>query len=336
MHQLDQLPNRPMPHAIAGSAFPPGALPTSAEEALTLGGLDWTVELHPAFGSYEEPSGVGEDGSLLTERILVPDPRHRSVIRRNPDGTAACLGMVGLRQEPLQNREAFAFLDDLLGVESGARVIGAGPLDGGRRTFAFVELPRHLELRDGDRINHYLLAENRHDGNGAFRIAAMGNRPFCTNQIRATFRGASLSFSARHTSSVKGRAEEARAALGLVDRYAEALERAAGTLLELEMSSRGLEAFAADLLPEPPKATERQRASVADSRSELLTIARESATCEPGRGTGWAAWNAATEWDQHFRGGRKGSPARQAERALTADPDLFATRALRLLAPALA
>ena len=332
---LDQLPTRAMPHKIIGSAFPEGAEPASAAEALTLGKLDWTVELAPAFGALAMPLGVGADGELLTEMRPVADSRHRAVIRRESPNGPTVLGMAGLRYEPLQNAEAFAFLDDMLQAEGRARIIGAGALDGGRRTFAFIELPRHIELRDGDKINTYLLAENRHDGNGSFRLAAMGNRPYCTNQIRATLRGARLSFNARHTSSITARAEEARQALGLVDRYAEALEAAAGTLLEMELSDSDLTSWADELLPEPPAATERQRATVADNRGELLAIARSSATCESGRGTAWAAWNAATEWDQHYRG-RSRNELRIAERAMTADSDGFATRALQLLAPALA
>lgn len=67
----------------------------SCAEALTLAGLDWSVDLQPLF--------AGDD--------LIDVPAHRAVVRSD---TGAVLGVVGDDFVPFGNADAFAFFEPLV------------------------------------------------------------------------------------------------------------------------------------------------------------------------------------------------------------------------------
>ncbi len=61
----------------------------------------------------------------------------------------------------VQNHEAFAFIDQLLG--SSINFETAGSLHGGRRVWVLATLPEHVEV-GGDSVRPYVLLMNSHDG----------------------------------------------------------------------------------------------------------------------------------------------------------------------------
>ena len=74
------------------------------------------------------------------------------------------LGVVGERYRIVQNHEAFAFVDQLLG--SAIHFETAGSLNGGRRVWVLATLPEHVEV-GGDAVRPYVLLMNSHDGSTA-------------------------------------------------------------------------------------------------------------------------------------------------------------------------
>lgn len=78
------------------------------------------------------------------------------------------LGIVTDRYKVVQNEEAFAFTDALLG--EGVRYETAGSLQGGKRTWMLARLP-HQYIISGDEISPYLVFMNSHDGTGAIKTA---------------------------------------------------------------------------------------------------------------------------------------------------------------------
>jgi len=78
--------------------------------------------------------------------------------------TAEVLGIVGERYRIVQNHEAFAFVDQLLG--SSIHFETAGSLHGGKRVWVLATLPDHVEV-GGDAVRPYVLLMNSHDGSTA-------------------------------------------------------------------------------------------------------------------------------------------------------------------------
>lgn len=69
----------------------------------------------------------------------------------------------------MQNHEAFAFVDQLLG--SAIHFETAGSLHGGRRVWVLATLPEHVEV-GSDAVRPYVLLMNSHDGSTAVVAAA--------------------------------------------------------------------------------------------------------------------------------------------------------------------
>ena len=119
--------------------------PDSREE-LWMAGLDWSV--------VQEPIYTGRKELVEGYKANIRDSD------RNP------LGVMADRYQVIQNREAFAFTDSLLG--EGVRYEIAGSLLGGRKVWMLARMP-HEYIISGERISPYLLFSNTHDGSGAVR-----------------------------------------------------------------------------------------------------------------------------------------------------------------------
>ncbi len=119
-----------------------------SREALIVAGLDWNVVQKPVFTQ----DGVKVKGYYANVR----------------DYDGSVLGIVTSRYKVVQNREAFAFTDGLLG--EGVRYETAGSLMGGKKTWILAKLPEKYIIQ-GDQVIPYLVFSNTHDGSGAIKIA---------------------------------------------------------------------------------------------------------------------------------------------------------------------
>lgn len=120
----------------------------SSQEALQASGLDWKVIQRPIMTSAYEPV-----------------PGYKANIR---DTDNKVLGVVSDRYRVVQNAEAFAFTDALLG--EGVRYETAGSLQEGRRIWLLAKLPDRYII-EGEQIEPYLVFSSSHDGSGAIKVA---------------------------------------------------------------------------------------------------------------------------------------------------------------------
>lgn len=134
--------------------------PTSAD-ALRLAGLDWTVQRKP----------IQVCGGRKVDNFFANV--------RSSDG--AVLGVVSDRYQVVQNAEAFAFTDALIGGEGQVHYETAGSLMGGRKIWLLAKLP-DTEIV-GDKTEPYLCFSNTHDGSGAIRVCMTPIRVVCNNTL---------------------------------------------------------------------------------------------------------------------------------------------------------
>ena len=123
--------------------------PATAEEAIQAARLDWQVKKLPLYAS-------DGDNSLL--RLPVPDKY--AVAREN---SLDVLGVVGSSYTPVQNREAFAFFDPIVGKQA-AIYHTAGALGKGERVWILAKLPDSIRVIGDDITDKFLLLTNSHDG----------------------------------------------------------------------------------------------------------------------------------------------------------------------------
>ena len=178
----------------------------SSDEAIKLAELDWDVVPAPIFDQF----GNEIPGYKVNQR---------STDKKN-------LGIVTDRYKIVQNREAFAFTDELLG--EGVQYETAGSLDSGKRVWMLARMENTVIAEEN--IDPYLVFTNSHDGKGAIRVAAVPVRVVCQNTLNLALSSASRHWSCVHKGDIQGKLEEARFTLASAEKYMEALEEEFGEL----------------------------------------------------------------------------------------------------------
>ena len=169
--------------------------PTSAE-ALRFAGLDYTVEKWPMY-AYDPNGIIGDD-------LHVPD-KFATVRTDN----RAVLGTVGRDYEIVQNIDAFAFFDSIVGGDHGILYETAGALGKGERIFITAKLPGYIRVGADDCIEKYLFLTTSHDGYGSITAAFTPVRIVCNNTLNAAMRNHTNAIKIRHTGGAKDRLAEA-------------------------------------------------------------------------------------------------------------------------------
>lgn len=269
-----------------------------AAQALQLAHLDWTVEQWPL------------QAIQANQRREVP--HFRANVRTD---TRAVLGVVSDRYRIFQNRDAFDFMDSLVG-EKLAMFETAGALQGGRRVWILARIPGAFRAGTDDLIEPYVLLVNNHDGSGALRMIPTSVRVVCQNTLNLAMSGTdTLGATIRHYENLRDRVQDARRKLGIItDRFAR-FDAELQVLSRRSVNSAWLNQYFTRLLP--PAADpilQLRQDKVLQCWRENFDNSRQSL---PGiRGTAWGAYNAVSEWADHQRTFR-GSDARvRAERRL--------------------
>jgi phage/plasmid-like protein (TIGR03299 family) len=127
--------------------------PVTSEEAIKAANLDWVVEKKPL---------VAYDG-----KHAHPVGNRYAIVRKDCYGQPKpVFGIVGADYTPLQNRDAFAFFDRIVG--RGAAIYHtAGALGDGERVWMLAKLPNPIHVAGDDVTDKFLLLSNSHDGGNA-------------------------------------------------------------------------------------------------------------------------------------------------------------------------
>ena len=208
----------------------------SSSEALIKAGLDWNVVQEPIYTETEE----------LIEG-------YKANVR---DSDRKVLGVVTDRYKVIQNQEAFAFTDELLG--EGVRYETAGSLQGGKKVWLLAHMP-HEYIISGERISPYLLFSNTHDGSGAIKVALTPIRVVCQNTLNLALSQASRSWSMIHTGNIQNKLQEAKDTLFMAEKYMDNLGKEFETLRMQSITDKQVMEFIETLLPIEDNATSQQK-----------------------------------------------------------------------------
>lgn len=210
-----------------------------SREALIIAGLNWNVLQEPIYTETEEFI----EGYKVNVR----------------DSDRKVLGVVTDRYKVIQNQEAFAFTDALLG--EGVRYETAGSLQGGKRVWLLAHMP-HEYIISGERISPYLVFTNTHDGSGAIKAALTPIRVVCQNTLNLALSTAKRSWSMIHTGNIKGKLQEARNTLILAETYMDSLGREFEGLRKKKLTDKQVMEYIEILLPLEDNATPQQTKNV--------------------------------------------------------------------------
>jgi phage/plasmid-like protein (TIGR03299 family) len=306
----------------------------TAEEALSKAHLaGWNVHKLP-LRAHREPE-ITADGVTALPPLEVPSMF--ATVRTNPiTKELDVLGVVGSKYECVQNEASCAALNALTG-ESGAVFETAGALRGGREAFVTMKLPESMTFdgKDGssDRTEWFLASLSDHTGAHRNRLLLTPVRIVCANTQSAAIARARAEYAITHTRGAKLAIQEAREALKLSWRYIEAFEAEAAELYATAMDVEQASRFARKLFKVEQADTvvaERKRTEQANAIVKLFV---SSPTVAPILGeTKWAAYNAVSEYADHFAAvrGAQGADESAAARALRTVTAGSSTHALKV------
>ena len=197
-----------------------------SQSALELAGLNWTVIQKPI----ETQDGLPISGFKANIR--------------NTDNQV--LGVVTERYKVVQNQDAFAFTDKLLG--EGVTYETAGSLQEGRRTWLLARLPQRYII-SGDEITPYLVFMNSHDGSGAIKAAMTPIRVVCQNTLNLALSTAKRCWATNHTGDIRGKLEDAKNTLLYADKYMAELGKTIDYLNQQKLSDRQVLEYIDSMFP---------------------------------------------------------------------------------------
>lgn len=251
--------------------------PTS-KEALQLAGLDWKVIQKPI---------LTEDGSLIEGFKANVRDRDQKV-----------LGVVSNRYKVVQNEEAFAFTDALLG--EGVRYETAGSLAEGKRTWILAMLP-HKYIIAGDEITPYLVFMNSHDGSGAIKAAMTPVRVICQNTLNLALARAKRSWSTNHIGDISGKMEDARNTLQLANRYMVELGKGIEQLQRVKLSDKQVLEFVEEFFPVSEDMSTQQKKNMQSLQEDMKIRYFDAPDLKQVGKNGYRFVNAVSDFATHSR-----------------------------------
>jgi phage/plasmid-like protein (TIGR03299 family) len=285
--------------------------PTSAE-AILHAGLDYTVEKRPLFtvdqadfGRFKDPD-ADDYFDELQPGILVPD--YYANVRTD---TEDVLGVVGKDYSIVQNREAFAFFDNIVGGKDGILYETAGALGKGERIFISAKLPDYIRVGRDDCIEKYIFLTTSHDGYGSITAAFTPMRVVCRNTLNAALRNQTGCIKIRHTSSAPERLKQAHRLLGLTNQLANELEQVFNQWAKIRITDQQVKKLVQLVMAPSKEVLQHLQNGHSDELSTVFTNVVESvctyALTNPTqqmhttRGTLYGAYNAVSGYYQNVR-----------------------------------
>lgn len=215
-------------------------------EALKVSELDWNVIQQPIMTS---------SGATI--------PGYKANIR---DTDSKILGVVSDRYRVVQNAEAFAFTDALLG--EGVKYETAGSLQEGKKIWLLAKLPDKYIIK-GEQIEPYLVFSSSHDGSGAIKVAMTPVRVVCQNTLNIALSTAKRIWSTVHVGDLAAKMDEAHNTLLLAEKYMGRLGTEFSRLSKIKITDSKVMEYIEMLLPMDDQPTDTHRKNIARIREDL-------------------------------------------------------------------
>lgn len=251
--------------------------PTS-KDALRLAGLNWSVEQRPI----QTVDGVPLNGFKANVRST----------------DKKVLGVVTDKYKIVQNDEAFAFTDALLG--EGITYETAGSLQEGRKVWLLAKLP-HKYLISGDEVTPYLVFSNSHDGSGAIKVAMTPIRVVCNNTLNLALAETKRCWSTIHTGNLSGKLQDAKQTLLHADAYMQGLAKAFEELRKVKLTDRKVMGYIDILLPELDNSTPQQTKNIVRLKEDMKARYFDAPDLKDVGKNGYRFINAVSDFATHAK-----------------------------------
>lgn len=279
-----------------------------SETALKLAGLDWNVI---------QKNIVTADGT--------PIDGFKANVRDSDDSV---LGIVTDRYKVVQNQEAFAFTDTLLG--EGVKYETAGSLQGGRRTWMLARLP-HQYIISGDEITPYLVFMNSHDGSGSIKVAMTPIRVVCQNTLNMALANAKRSWSCNHTGDIEDKMTEARDTLLYANKYMAELGKNIDRMQQIKLADKKIYEFLDELFPINESATYQQKKNIMKMKEDAKIRYFDAPDLQHVGKNAYRFVNAVSDFATHVKPLRERSNYKESLFARTVDGNPLIDKAYQMV-----
>lgn len=281
--------------------FVNGALTTAA--AIKAAKLDWEVTL--------EPAGYQRAHKFMS---VTGD---RYIIRVGADGNDVVLGNATTSYHPLQNTNAFAFIDDVVDDPSIAVINSAGYINDGKQVWVQLQIPAlTFDAVPGDTIQDHLTIFNSH---AADRSVVIIDTPIRVISQSTANRSVRKSMSIRHTSGMLSRMRKGADIIAAEIKFFNEWRLEVKGMVAHKVTQQDAIQFALDIIQSDRTSQGGKAATTID---ELQTKQRAIAErlmelIESGqgteikgvRGTGWGLYSAVLEYVDHYSLEATGRPS---------------------------
>jgi phage/plasmid-like protein (TIGR03299 family) len=270
-----------------------------SQQAIELAHLDWEVKQLPVYTS---------------SNWAQPIPGFLANVRED---TKETLGIVTDRYHVAQNKDVFAFADDLIGNNKvKCEYETAGSLWNGRRVYMLITMPKGRIV--GDDYQPYLCLSNAHDGSSALQVFLTGIRVVCNNTLQAALNTAKRKIAIRHLSRMEMRKEEALSTMGAASKYYHDLEKFAEMLAGKKVN---LGKVLDKLYPPSKEMSPRQIKANKEVKDLIENIFKRKDDLQNFRGTAWGAYQAIADYRSNAEPRRKTATYADAKMARFLDGD---------------
>ena len=280
----------------------------TSKQALIMAGLNWQVVQKP----------------IMTEEGHIIDG-YKANVR---DTDQRVLGVVSNRYKVVQNEEAFAFTDALLG--EGVTYETAGSLADGRRTWMLALLP-HKYIIAGDEITPYLVFMNSHDGSGAIKAAMTPIRVVCQNTLNLALSTAKRCWSTNHTGDISGKMEDARNTLQLANNYMVELGRGIEQLQRKKLTDKQVMEYIEQFFPVSEDMSIQQRKNMLTLQEDMKLRYFDAPDLWHVGKNGYRFINAVSDFATHSRPLRETANYRENLFARTIDGNTMIDKAYEMV-----
>lgn len=278
------------------------------QDAIKMAGLDWNVNKERLFD---------KTGNELPAWGIFRDMDN------------AFLGTVGERYTIIQNKEAFEWVDALIGNE-GAHYDSAGALGNGSVVFCSAHLPSAgFEVIPGDKFENYLMFKTSHDGSLSAVVKMTNVRVVCQNTLNMALNtNTGFSMSIRHTKSSGDRLEQAKRLVQAGKNTAQALHDRMTELSERVVTRKSLDSILKRLFPQDENGNISTRTK--NNVEDILNLFEwnDGGMFPQTKGTAYSLVNAVTEFTDKVRSS-KGDM--RAESALFGTGEAFKEKAFNVI-----
>ena len=257
---------------------------TSYDDVLKQAGLNWTVDVHPAYAK------IGND------MIEIPD---RGVVIREEDNKP--LGIVSSNYKVVNNADAFNFTESIFNGDQ-IEFIRGGSYRGGSSTWLEAKVTGKYSVL-GDDTDCYMIFKNTHDGTGSIICMIVPERIVCSNALNIPLKDATRVWRCVHSGDPMRKIAEAQSVLLAGSSYMEALAKEAEELNKIKLSTPQVEQFINRIFPiNVDKMSDKQKENQTLRRDQLFEVYRSKDDLQNFDNNGYRFISAVADYVDHVDG----------------------------------